>query len=128
MRATNYSFISSFDHDFIARYKAYEEDMLTPLVHRAKFIHLATRTPDALIPGEEETSQWDRGCNIQVWAADKKIMEQFHQRDQLVGCWVDKEITHDEGPAIWNQLIDAGVDIFCTDHPLEVLEVLRNRQ
>jgi hypothetical protein len=56
MRATNYSFISSFDYGFIRRYQAFEEDMLTPERHRSHFVFLATRNADSRVPEPRVTS------------------------------------------------------------------------
>ena len=39
-----------------------------------------------------------------------------------MGVWVDKVVTKDEGLGFWNSLMDLGVDMFCTDHPLEVID------
>lgn len=39
-----------------------------------------------------------------------------------MGVWVDKAVTKDEGPEFWNSLMDLGVDMFCTDHPMEVID------
>jgi glycerophosphoryl diester phosphodiesterase len=128
MRATNYSFISSFDYDFLHRFKRYEEDMLTPPQHRSKIVYLATREKDSEMPGDAETAKWEQGCNIQIWAATKDVVSAFHKRKQMVSVWVDKEITKDEGKATWEAIMDQGVDMLCTDHPLEARQVRDNRQ
>lgn len=39
-----------------------------------------------------------------------------------MGVWIDKTVTKDEGPKFWQTLVERGVDMFCTDHPLEVLK------
>lgn len=36
--------------------------------------------------------------------------------------WVDKDFTHDEDEKFWLGVLDMGVDMLCTDHPLEAIE------
>ena len=49
-------------------------------------------------------------------------LKTFHKNKQIMGVWVDKAVTKDEGLDFWNSLMDLGVDMFCTDHPLEVID------
>lgn len=46
------------------------------------------------------------------------MVERFHANGQLVGVWYSKRKT-DEGPILWQKMLDLGVDMFCSDTPLE---------
>jgi len=63
--AVEYSFISSFDHDWIQRYQAYEASASTLESDRAKFIFLYSRKPEDALPRSEETDAWSKGVNCQ---------------------------------------------------------------
>jgi len=102
--------------------------MATPAELRANFIYLSLRDKEDCMPPSEETSQWSNGTNIQPWGATSDILNRFHANGQIVGVWIDKKITKDEGPALWRQLDDLKVDAFCTDHPLEAIQALEVQQ
>ena len=63
--AVDYSFISSFDHDWIKRYQAYEARANTLESDQAKFIFLYSRRPEDVLPPSEETGAWSKGINCQ---------------------------------------------------------------
>ena len=86
-------------------------------------MYLHTRKPEDELPGAEVTKDWDRGCNIQTMRAIPEVVSRFHANNQIVGVWVDKKVTFDEGPDLWNSVLSLGIDFLCTDHPLEAIEV-----
>ena len=81
MEARHFSFISSFDYDFIERYKAYEIEQGLSEHQRAHFVYLNLRNPDSVLPGQEETDLWDKGTNIQVWGCTPEVVERFHKNN-----------------------------------------------
>ena len=84
------------------------------------FLH--TRKITDLLPGLEVTKTWRCGCNIQTAATSAGVVERFHDQDQIVGVWVDKETTHDEGTNFWRNVFAMDIDMLCTDHPLEATQ------
>lgn len=70
--AVDYSFISSFDHDWIQRYQAYEASANTLESDQAKFIFLYSREPEDLLPPSEVTDAWSKGVNCQPSCATKE--------------------------------------------------------
>ena len=70
--AVDYSFISSFDHDWIQRYQAYEASANTLESDQAKFIFLYSREPEDLLPPSEVTNDWSKGVNCQPSCATKE--------------------------------------------------------
>ena len=92
-----------------------------------EFLYLSTRTIKGIVqevPEKSVTDSWHVGCNIQPSKATPEIVKRFHDANQIVGVWINKAVTKDEGPELWRTLQQNGVDMFCTDHPLEVLETL----
>ena len=63
--AVDFSFISSFDHDWIQRYQAYEARENTQESDLAKFIFLYSRKPEDVLPPSEKTDKWGKGINCQ---------------------------------------------------------------
>ena len=57
--------------------------------------------------------------------ATPEIVKRFHESNQIVGVWINKAVTKDEGPDLWKTLKQNGVDMLCTDHPLEVIKTLQ---
>jgi len=43
----------------------------------------------------------------------------------VVCVWVDKDYTFNEDEIFWEGLLELGVDMLCTDHPLEAIETRR---
>jgi glycerophosphoryl diester phosphodiesterase len=82
---------------------------------------LHTRNLTDVLPEAKATNSWDCGVNIQTSAATPEIVNRFHKNGQLVMVWIDKNATPDEGPDLWKQIIESGVDCFCTDFPLEFM-------
>ena len=122
---TQLSLISSFDHDLLQKYQEYYQahDQQT----KVDFVYLSTRTIEGTVqpvPEKSVTDSWRYGCNIQPSKATAEIVKRFHDSNQIVGVWIHKEITTDEGPELWKTMKQNGVDMFCTDHPLEVIETL----
>ena len=87
---------------------------------RIMFLH--TRKITDLLPGAEVTKTWRTGCNIQTAAANAEVVNRFHNENQIVGVWVDKDFTHDEGTAFWRNVFAMDIDMLCTDHPLEATQ------
>lgn len=91
------------------------------------FLYLSARTIEGIVeevPEKNVTDSWQIGCNIQPTKATPELIKRFHGANQIVGVWIDKGVTRDEGPELWKTLSQNGVDMFCTDHPLEVMETL----
>ena len=119
--AVDFSFISSFDHDWIRRYQAFESRTNIQEQDKAKFIFLYSRKPEDVLPPASETDTWSKGVNCQPSCASESNITRFHKNNQIVGVWIDKAVTKDEGPKLWKELMDAGINMFCTDHPLEAI-------
>jgi glycerophosphoryl diester phosphodiesterase len=120
--AVSFSFISSFDHAFIEKYQAWEAKNKTPEDSKAHFIYLYSRRPEDLMPEKKVTDAWSKGTNCQPSCATPENIQRFHENNQIVGVWIDKAVHTNEGPELWMELMSLGVDMFCTDHPLEVIE------
>ena len=117
-----YVFITSFDHDFLHRYIKYQEDRV-PVEDQIRIMYLHTRKITDLLPGPEVTKDWLCGCNIQTAATTPEVVRRFHDEEQLVGVWIDKDSTHDEGTRFWQSVFNMDIDMLCTDHPLEAIQI-----
>ena len=74
------------------------------------------------MPEQEVTDGWSKGTNCQPSCATPENIQRFHKNNQIVGVWIDKAVHSNEGPELWKSIFEAGVDMFCTDHPLEAIE------
>ena len=79
------------------------------------------------LPGPEVTDQWDLGVNILSRLLNKQTVDHFHRNGQIVGVWFHTKL-HTEGPELWDAVNTLGVDMFCTDTPLELMEHLRKSE
>ena len=100
LKATQFSFISSFDHDWIKLYQALEKSRGAKDL--TNFIYLHQRKWEDLLPKQETLKTWGKGCNVQFSGASLENLKSFHANKQIVGVWIDKKVTHDEGPELWN--------------------------
>lgn len=62
MLANQMCCISSFDHEFIQRYRTFENALEQK--DRIPCLYLHTRKIEDILPGEDVTQHWDIGCNI----------------------------------------------------------------
>ena len=98
--------VSSFNHEVLSQFSD------QPI--RLLYLY----TAENALPGVDVTNQWDLGANLEPDSIDSKVVERFHTNGQLVGIWYSKRKT-DEGPILWQKMLDLGVDLFCSDMPLE---------
>jgi len=62
LKASHYCFISSFDHEWIERFRAYQSSIHQD--DQVNIIYLHTRKIEDILPEHDVTQFWDKGTNI----------------------------------------------------------------
>lgn len=92
-----------------------------------RLLYLSGKVYDDLtydkVPGPDVCDRWDLGGNINACLLSEELVEQFHRNGQLIGVWFHNKL-NTEGPELWDAVNSLGVDMFCTDKPLELIEHL----
>ena len=80
-----------------------------------------TRKVDDKLPATWYTGEWGIGANVQLSALDKKRVDDFHLKRQIVAIWNSGKIFQ-EGPEFWREVSKVGTDILFTDYPVEAIK------
>lgn len=62
------------------------------------------------------------GINISASKLTAEVIRNCHRNGKKVGVWVDAA-TFKEDTAFYKRMMNMDVDFFCTDYPLEAMEV-----
>ena len=122
-------FISSFNHQFLSEFKAYQEsnidDFTLPPETMVPMMYL--HYPENETEDEQTTREQGIGANICVNKANQNVLGQFHKNRQMVGVWFSASPDQpqlNETEQNWEKLLNISetdsVDLIYTDFPLEV--------
>lgn len=85
-------------------------------------IYLYNFYPHDPLPPLEELVATGDGINISYEALTEEVVSACHAHNKLVCVWIDATVTK-EGTDVYRNLIDLGVDSFCSDFPLEIMKL-----
>lgn len=74
------------------------------------------------LPDPEIYSCQGDGINISSTKLTREVIENCHRHGKTVGVWVNAEVFI-ENDEFYRNAIEMGVDIICTDYPLEANRV-----
>lgn len=74
------------------------------------------------LPTPEVYSCQGDGINISSTKLTREVVENCHRNGKTVGVWVNAEV-FTENDEYYRMAIEMGVDIICTDYPLEANRV-----
>jgi len=116
----DYCFISSFNHGDVMLRNI--DNLNEQTGYHVRTVYLYNFYPETVLPSFEEIVRRGDGINISYEHLTQELVSFCHAHKKLVCVWIDTTVTT-ETLEMYKRLIDLGVDLFCSDWPLEVTKL-----
>ena len=65
-------------------------------------------------------TQQGKGVNVMNLKLTEEVLKNCHENGKKVGVWIDIDL-YQENREFYEEIMDKGVDFFCSDYPLAMV-------